>query len=118
MLAARVAPASAAMARGRFGGLGAAWAPTPNLLIFWRARQESNLYQELRKLSFYPLNYGREEAVLYLKQESPLGAALGSYRPPIVALRRDAPTVGTAIATKGGTPTLYNPAFARAQVES
>lgn len=28
-------------------------------LILWRARQESNLYQELRKLSFYPLNYGR-----------------------------------------------------------
>lgn len=35
-------------------------------LILWRARQESNLYQELRKLSFYPLNYGRKEAVLYL----------------------------------------------------
>ena len=34
---------------------------------WWRARQESNLYQELRKLSFYPLNYGRSarEAVLY-----------------------------------------------------
>lgn len=38
-------------------------------LIFWRARQESNLYQELRKLSFYPLNYGRKEAVLYLSFE-------------------------------------------------
>ena len=25
----------------------------------WRVRQESNLYQELRRLSFYPLNYGR-----------------------------------------------------------
>ena len=25
----------------------------------WRARQESNLYRELRKLLFYPLNYGR-----------------------------------------------------------
>src|SRR5690606_38469748 len=34
-------------------------------LILWRARQESNLYQELRKLSFYPLNYGRKEATLY-----------------------------------------------------
>ena len=32
----------------------------------WRARQESNLYQELRKLSFYPLNYGRAELLLYL----------------------------------------------------
>ena len=39
-------------------------------LIFWRARQESNLYQELRKLSFYPLNYGREEALLYRSFES------------------------------------------------
>lgn len=28
-------------------------------LILWRARQESNLYQKLRRLSFYPLNYGR-----------------------------------------------------------
>ena len=28
-------------------------------LILWRARQESNLYRELRKLLFYPLNYGR-----------------------------------------------------------
>src|SRR3546814_11847880 len=26
----------------------------------WRARQESNLHLELRRLSFYPLNYGRE----------------------------------------------------------
>ena len=26
----------------------------------WCARQESNLYQELRKLSFYPLNYRRQ----------------------------------------------------------
>ena len=26
----------------------------------WRARQESNLYQELRKLTFYPLNYRRQ----------------------------------------------------------
>lgn len=26
----------------------------------WCARQESNLYQELRRLPFYPLNYGRK----------------------------------------------------------
>ena len=26
----------------------------------WRARQESNLYQKLRKLLFYPLNYRRQ----------------------------------------------------------
>ncbi len=32
----------------------------PRLICDWRARQESNLYQELRKLSFYPLNYGRK----------------------------------------------------------
>ena len=28
----------------------------------WRARQESNLYRELRKLLFYPLNYGRRDS--------------------------------------------------------
>lgn len=33
-------------------------------LILWRARQESNLYQELRKLSFYPLNYGHSAAAI------------------------------------------------------
>src|SRR5690554_2634107 len=31
---------------------------------FWRARQESNLYQELRRLPFYPLNYGRRVAIV------------------------------------------------------
>lgn len=37
-------------------------------LILWRARQESNLYQELRKLSFYPLNYGRSARRRYCTQ--------------------------------------------------
>lgn len=31
----------------------------PSLMHTWRARQESNLYQKLRKLLFYPLNYRR-----------------------------------------------------------
>ena len=31
-----------------------------NYRSIWRARQESNLYLELRRLLFYPLNYGRE----------------------------------------------------------
>lgn len=36
----------------------------------WRARQESNLYQELRKLSFYPLNYGRRVVIVACLREN------------------------------------------------
>lgn len=66
----RLSPRSTSLNRD----LGTTWTQSPgNPLISWRARQESNLYQELRKLSFYPLNYGREEAVLYPKQDYALG---------------------------------------------
>lgn len=41
---------------------------TREFLSWWRARQESNLYQELRKLSFYPLNYGRSARRRYCTQ--------------------------------------------------
>src|SRR5690606_17915665 len=49
----------------QFRVLGTKRAQTPpNPLKTWRARQESNLYQELRKLSFYPLNYGRRAVIV------------------------------------------------------
>lgn len=51
---------SAAALEATISGLQAeAGIQVPSLIRDWRARQESNLYQELRKLSFYPLNYGR-----------------------------------------------------------
>lgn len=73
---------------------------TPESSKFWRARQESNLYQELRKLSFYPLNYGHREAVLYL---------LLRVVPARLARRHRGMPAHTGFAPD---MTLYNPAFA------
>ena len=72
---------------------------------WWRARQESNLYQELRKLSFYPLNYGRSarEAVLYPS----LSSVHEIDQIPAQTARNPARSIGRASMTP-----LYNPAFA------
>ena len=72
---------------------------------WWRARQESNLYQELRKLSFYPLNYGRSarEAVLYPS----LSSVHEIDQIPRKLLENPARSIGRASMTP-----LYNPAFA------
>ena len=38
--------------------------------IEWPRQQESNLYQELRKLLFYPLNYGEGGYILREKLQN------------------------------------------------
>lgn len=63
------------------------------------AQQESNLYQKLRKLLFYPLNYGREY-LPYCTTNEPIHAMLeafpeGSFHLSIA--RHYQPTCGPAV---------------------
>ena len=73
--------------------------------ICWRARQESNLYQELRKLSFYPLNYGRSARRRYCTQFCAI--CMKRIKSSLKLIENPSLLIGRTSLTP-----LYNPAFA------
>ena len=77
----------------------------PKSWIWWRARQESNLYQELRKLSFYPLNYGRSARRRYCTQFS--RNCMNGIKSSVNLSENPVGCIGLVSMTP-----LYNPAFA------